>query len=216
MKLKEVGKGEAMDLLAKANGQEFEFHPPDKQTEAIYDYRDKNGDLLKQVLRYPNKRFSQRRLGKNGWVWNVSKVKPTLYNLHRLQYASTVCFCEGEKDCDAVMKLALEDADGLDVVAVTSGGSDSWNDSLADALSDKRVVLMPDDDEPGAVFAEKVTESLNNRGIEPRIIRFTDVGAKDISDFLAGGHSKEELAARIGTDWIKSAESEPEPEYVIP
>jgi putative DNA primase/helicase len=49
---------------------------------AIYDYVDKCGKLLFQIVRYDPKDFRQRRPdGNGGWIWNVDRVKQVPYRL---------------------------------------------------------------------------------------------------------------------------------------
>ena len=44
--------------------------------EAAYDYRDRDGKLLYQVVRFPGKDFKQRRPdGKGGWSWNLERCR---------------------------------------------------------------------------------------------------------------------------------------------
>jgi 5S rRNA maturation endonuclease (ribonuclease M5) len=208
MKLKGIPKGTAIRLMAEHGGQAVEFHNPDKDAEAIYDYYDNNLKLVKQVLRYPGKKFAQRRPYKGGLRWDVEGVEPTLYNGHLARYSRTVCICEGEKDCDNVNGLKLHDVDGSEIFAVTSGGADSWADDLAEQLDGKRVVLLPDADEAGARFAEAVQQSLRQRGIEFRVVRFDDAGAKDVTDYLTAGGTAEQVIQRLGEDWVRSLRPE--------
>jgi 5S rRNA maturation endonuclease (ribonuclease M5) len=206
MELRGIDKRDAIRYIANHHGQCVEFHEPDKNAEGIYSYLDETGKLLKQKIRYSGKRFVQRQPHRSGgWIWNVNGVKTTLYNLHRLLLAHVVCICEGEKDCDNVMELSLCDAYGGEVVAVTSGGADSWEDQLADDLRQKKVVLMPDDDAAGKRFAAEVAESLDSRKVEHRTVTFTDFGAKDVSDFLRNGGTVGQLAQRIGADWARTS-----------
>jgi hypothetical protein len=100
------------------------------------------------------------------------------------------------------MALSLWDSQDGEILATTSGSSDSWKDELADGLRGKRVILMPDDGEAGARYADSIVTSLDQRGIEHRIARFGDVVAKDVSQFMTDGHSKEELVERMGPDWV--------------
>lgn len=211
MQLKKFSKADAVQLLATCHGLEIEYHEPDGLVEATYSYFDKNGKLLKEVLRYPGKRFRQRRLQDGGWAWDVQGVKPSLYNLERLQFEQTVIIVEGEKGCDRLNKLLLTDSSGGRIIAATSGGAESWSDDLADDLLYHRVILMPDDDKPGKQYEDAIRASLEKRGIEFRIVKFTDVGAKDVTEFLEQGHSREDLERRIGTLWIVAPE--PEEEY---
>ena len=64
------------DLFLKHNG---------KRIAATYDYRDANGELLYQVVRFEPKGFAQRRPnGKGRWVWNLRGVRRVLYRLPEL------------------------------------------------------------------------------------------------------------------------------------
>jgi 5S rRNA maturation endonuclease (ribonuclease M5) len=195
--------------MVEANGVAVEFHLPDDHAEAIYSYNDREGNLVKQVLRYPGKRFSQRRLTSKGWAYNIAGARPLLYHADRLVHADTVAICEGEKDCDNLMALQLWGADGCELVSTTTGGSETWLDELANDLRDKRIIVMPDDDEAGARCANSIITSLESRGIEYRVVRFTDTRAKDVSDFLKQGHSKEDLVERIGADWVATSAPSP-------
>ena len=190
--------------MGQALGAQVEYrHRSDKRLEAIYSYRDENRKLVKQVLRYPGKRFSQRRPADHGgWIPDISGVKPILYNLPLVRKASMVCICEGEKDCDNFMSLELHPMQGGSIAPTTSGGADSWVDELADELRGKLVVLMPDDDEPGKRFAEKVAASLDLRGIEYRTVTFGEEGAKDLSEFLEKEYDEGHFIDRVGADWL--------------
>src|SRR6476469_947295 len=52
----------------------------DSHIVATYDYRDENGTLLFQVLRYVPKGFSQRRPDRNGgWIYKLGDCRRVLY-----------------------------------------------------------------------------------------------------------------------------------------
>jgi 5S rRNA maturation endonuclease (ribonuclease M5) len=205
MKLSSEDQRNAIRGMAEAEGCALEYHMPDKNAEAIYSYCDKEGWLVKQVLRFPGKQFTQKRFTSNGWSYSVADADPLLYHADRLIFTDTVAICEGEKDCDTVMGLSLWGTSGNELIATTSGSSNSWRDEFADDLLGKRVILMPDDDEAGARYADAIVASLESRGIEHRIVCFSDVGAKDVSEFLEQGHSKEELVERMGSDWVAAS-----------
>jgi 5S rRNA maturation endonuclease (ribonuclease M5) len=201
-KLRGETVGETISQMASANGQEATYRQPVSRAEMTHPYVDKNGNVVKEVLRYPGGRFSQRRMTKHGWDYSLDGMKSVLYQAIRLPFAGTAVICEGEKDCDNLMTLQLWGTDGCELVSTTTGGSETWLDELADELLDKRIIIMPDDDEAGARYANAIVASLESRGIKYRVVRFTDTGAKDVSDFLADGHSKEELVERMGSDWV--------------
>ena len=132
-----------------------------------------------------------------------------LFHMELLEVADVVCITEGEKDAVTVTDLHLVGTTCGLVIGTTSGGAESWNAELAKLLRGKRVVLMPDADEAGAKFAASVQASLEAEDIEYRVVSFEDVGAKDVTDFLAG-HTAEELAQRIGMDWVEVPNQQPE------
>jgi hypothetical protein len=79
---------------------------------ATYDYRDEEGTLLSQAVRYEPKDFSQRRPDGNGdWIWNVEGVRRVPYRLPELiaavEAGGTVYVAEGEKDADALAKAGV-------------------------------------------------------------------------------------------------------------
>jgi 5S rRNA maturation endonuclease (ribonuclease M5) len=138
-------------------------------------------------------------------------MRPLLYNAHRVQYATTVILCEGEKDSDAVNRLALFDSAGGEVIGTTSGGADSWSDGLANDLKGKRVVLVPDDDPSGEHYAAQIQASLTSRSIDYRLISLSGTGSKDISEFLEAGRTIGDLIDLIGTDWVRAEKPALEP-----
>jgi hypothetical protein len=121
----------------------------------------------------------------------------------RSHYATTVAICEGQKDADTVTNLKLLSADGSEIVATTSGSSDSWKDEFADDLKGKRVIIMPT--LTGARYAADIRDSLSKRGIEHREIDSAPVGVKDVTDYMNAGNTEQELTAMIGKDWARTA-----------
>ena len=88
------------------------------EPEKIYTYQDEDGDALFQVLRYPGKRFRQRRYDpedreadKEGWVWKVPAELRVPYHLPQLiegvKEGRTVYVVEGEKDVGPPVTVVL-------------------------------------------------------------------------------------------------------------
>jgi hypothetical protein len=69
---------------------------------ATYPYRDRDGTLLYEVLRYDPKDFRQRHRGPNGdWVWKQANRSVPYRWPDLIQFPdATVFLCEGEKDAD--------------------------------------------------------------------------------------------------------------------
>lgn len=206
-----TSKGEAIDFQARETGIPVEYKEPDSKAEAIYSYLDATGQkVLKQVLKCRdkdgNKTFRQRRPVGGTWKWDVSGVKPSLYNLQYLRDSQTVILCEGEKDCDRLMEFELYGNMQDKIVAMTSGGANSWKDELADKLVGKRVVIMPDADDAGVDYQAEIEDSLEKREIEYTVVYFDNNGVKDVSEFLDSGHRIEELLSKIPDKWVMTLE----------
>jgi len=162
---------------------------------ASYDYRDETGRLLYQVLRFPNKRFAQRRPdGKGGWLWNLEGVRRTLYRLPELlaadaeQWAFVV---EGEKDADDLARLGL-------VATTNSGGAGKWGDDLSPHLAAHKVAILPDNDAPGQAHASDVAAKIAPHAADVRIVNLPALPpGGDVSDWLAQGRTAEELAVLV-------------------
>ncbi len=149
----------------------------EKKIVATYDYKDESGNVIYQVVRYQPKSFAQRHKNGNGeWAWNMEGVKRVLYHLPEiLQENGTIYLVEGEKDCDNLWEYGM--------VATTSpGGASAWNPEYADYLNDKRVVVIPDNDEAGLSYARAVVKSLQGKARETRCVILPKV--KDFSDWI--------------------------------
>jgi Toprim-like len=157
---------------------------------ATYSYRDSDGNLLFQVLRGDPKSFWLRRPDGDGWQWNLDGVTLTLYRLPQLLAATrkrTVFVVEGEKDARSLAKLGL--------VATTSpGGAGKWKPEFSELLRDRKVAILPDNDEAGRSHALQVAESIVNHSESVRIVRLPDLPSHgDVSDWLANGGGKAAL-----------------------
>jgi len=162
--------------------------------EVAYDYRDEIGNLLFQVVRYKPKAFAQRRPdGQGGWIWDLRGVRRVLYRLPELlaNPDAVVYVTEGEKDAD---RLARE---GL-TATTNSGGAGKWGKEHAEALQGRDVVILPDNDDPGRKHAQQVARALDGVARSVKIVELPDLPEKgDVSDWLATGHSVEELKAVV-------------------
>jgi putative DNA primase/helicase len=156
---------------------------------ATYDYRDEHGGLAYQVVRFEPKSFRQRRPAlptdrpetvHNGWVWNVEGIPRVLYRLSELlANDSPVLVVEGEKDVEALRNLGF-------TATTNAGGSGAWQLDLACWLADRRVAVIPDNDEQGLRWAVQVLGSCVFFGA--RSVRLVSLpGLKihgDVSDWL--------------------------------
>ena len=203
MKALGVDGERAIKHIAKVTGiapERLQFREFKSKAEAVYTYHDQQGRVVKEKLRFANKKFQ--------WRTYVKRTTPLLYNAHLIQFAKTVAVVEGEKDADTIASLHLKDEWGDEIVATTSGSATSWKDGHANALRDKRTIILPDSDQPGQQYADAVAQSLTKRGIEFRTVSFAPEGVNDVSDYLET-HTADDLIAKVGADWFY-AKYEPE------
>jgi hypothetical protein len=154
---------------------------------AAYDYRDADGKLVYQTVRFADpKNFMQRKPdGKGGWSFkNVFKgegcVPRVLYRWPELlkYLEAPVLICEGEKDADRVRALDLNPV-------ATSVAGQCWTPELADALKGRDVYILQDNDTAGREVAREAAGMLFGKAKSIRIVALPDLPEKgDVSDWL--------------------------------
>jgi hypothetical protein len=157
---------------------------------AEYDYRDAQGQLLFQVVRFKGKKFRQRRPdGKGGWTWKLGRTPRVLYRLQELLAADPsewVYIVEGEKDADCLGEVGL-------VGTCNPGGAGKWRNLSDDsALYGRRLAMIADKDAPGRKHAADVAARLRKWALEIRILELPG-DVKDVSDWFDAGGTAEEL-----------------------
>lgn len=172
-------------------------------------YRDKKGDEWYMVLRYADGTASYRRYMGFGALGAIYKTglngrKRILYNLPEVSEADAVLFVEGEKKADILRDLRLLDSNGKPVAITTTGGAGSWRIENVEHLIGKRVVFLPDTDEPGLRYSADVQASLQRAGIEFQVVDFEGYG-NDFRDYLTA-HGVVGLLRFIESGWLMSAE----------
>lgn len=198
----DLEKGVWYDLARKEGGGVKEFKArlrmngtgSQKTREVVdtYDYQDESGTLLFQVVRYEPKGFAQRRPdGRSGWVYDLKGARRVLYHLPRLCMADTVYIVEGEQDADRLWSLGFP-------ATTNPQGAGKWREEYNESLRGKRVVILPDNDEPGEQHAVRVAHTLVPVAAAVKIVRLPGLPAKgDVSDWLDTGHTREELAELV-------------------
>ena len=162
---------------------------------ATYDYRDEAGKLLYEVTRTTPKGFFQRRPdGKEGFINGLGDVRRVLYRLPELlkeDRKQPVFIPEGEKDVDALRQLGF-------VATCNSGGAGKWRDEYNRWLSERDVVVLPDNDAQGEEHARTVANSLLGVAASVKVVRFANLPDKgDVSDWLNAGGTKQQLLALV-------------------
>jgi putative DNA primase/helicase len=104
--------------------------------------------------------------------------------------ADDICWPEGEKDCDTLAQLGIP--------AFTFGGASDVPSVAAEYLKGRNVVILADNDEPGRECAEKKAMLAHAVAASVRVVQFPELSEKqDVSDWIATGHSADNLRVRI-------------------
>jgi 5S rRNA maturation endonuclease (ribonuclease M5) len=179
----------ALQEIAKESGLTT---GPKKSIVKTYDYVDESGNLLFQAVRYEPKDFKQRAPdGKDGWIWNLNGVRLVPYNLPEVLKAEDVIIVEGEKDVETLKGIGF-------TATCNPMGAGKWKPEYNEFFKGKKVVIIPDNDDPGKRHAQTVAKNLKDISESVKVVELPDLPEKgDISDWLALGHAKEELIAVI-------------------
>lgn len=134
---------------------------------ASWTYRDMDGSVLGYVCRFDvpgGKEVIPYVYATDGnrseWRWHGFEKPRPLYNLHLLsqQPNATVILVEGEKCADAVQAQV----NASEYVACTwIGGANGIDNADFQPLSGRRVILWPDNDEPGRKAMADVKNKIN-------------------------------------------------------
>ena len=163
------------------------------QSETAYRYVDESDTPLFEVVRGPGKSFYQRRVDPITGETSpgLGDVRKVIYRLPEVLEAvrrgETIFVVEGEKDAD---RLARE---GL-VATTNPGGAGKWRSAYSAPFAGGKVVIIPDNDEPGRRHAQQVHDSLQEVAEAVEILELPDLPSKgDVSDWLDNGGTAKEL-----------------------
>jgi hypothetical protein len=182
---------------------------------ATWTYRDAVGAELCRILRFDfpdgRKEFCPLTLWRNAkglrWRWKALCAPRPLYGLDRLAdnpYAPVIV-CEGEKAADAAAKVFPDHA-----AVTSSGGSQAAAKSDWSLLSGRKATIWPDNDEPGANYANEVAAILTRAGCEVSVIdanalTAVDGGAHDSNFEPIGWDAANALAEWADSEALRSA-----------
>jgi len=177
-----------------------------------WDYRDTNGDLLGICARYnldTGKEFRMWTYANDAWSIGAFSYPRPLFNLDKLSTKNLpVLIVEGEKCAEAAATLIPQ------YVATTwTNGANSLKKTDLSPLKNKKVILMPDNDDAGREAMQTLAEILiDPKGLNctVKIIDTSEMRAKwDIADALSDGWTSEQFIA-----WAKSHVKEYTPKNV--
>jgi len=161
----------------------FQDDKPDLIAVDRYAYTDENDKLLFHTIRYLPKTFKQCHPGPDGGtIWKLEGVRRVLYRLpdviRAVNYGKTLFITEGEKDCDNLWLKAMQPA------TCNPMGAGKWRPEFADQLAGaNRIVIIPDNDQPGYDHARAVADSLLGKVSSLKVL-LIPAPYKDFSDWM--------------------------------
>jgi hypothetical protein len=201
---------DALDLemsdLFSGNGQAHPAPKINRTTETItvaelpgtedeyFTFEDAEGNLL-YVQRHKGAYYRVVGFDEDGdplLAKGLGDVEPVLFDLPDLieavETGETVYHVEGCKD-------ALNAKENLGITTTTSGGAKTWKGEFAEYYRGaKQVVIIPDNDEEGAAYAQKVAQDLLGVAEAVKVVELPDLPEKgDLSDWIEAGHTADEL-----------------------
>lgn len=155
---------------------------------AIYDYRDRETNLLYQVVRFEPKDFRPRHVRDGQTVWGIPADVPRVpYRLpEMLSRPDSVTFLvEGEKDADRLRQH------GWVATTLAGGAGSKWTPEIAEYFRDRTVFLVPDNDDAGRKWMHKAAAELKQVNARLFWAELPGLPPKgDVSDWLdMPGHS---------------------------
>ncbi len=167
-----------------------------KTIEAVYDYTDENGKYLYSKVRFQGKviRYVTVDYAKDTYEFGKPEdIKSCMYNLpatlKAIKKGVPVYITEGEKDANTLKNLGL--------TATTAGSVSDWKKSYAKYFIGAKVVILPDNDVPGLELKDKITKDLIPFAHSVKSVITSKADKGDVTDYIAEGHTKEELQALI-------------------
>ena len=189
--------------------------------EARWDYRAADGALLGAVYRFrtsdggkevlPCVWARHRDSGAQEWRWLAFPDPRPLYGLDRLKPVGTVLVVEGEKCVDAARAVLPPEISvttwpgGGKAVAKANWAPLAGRDVIVwpdcDAQKNKAGAILPEEEQPGIVAAERVAEILRALDCTVRIVAIPAPGAKppgwDVADAIAEGWTADQVRAFV-------------------
>ncbi|NQY11907.1 MAG: AAA family ATPase [Flavobacteriales bacterium] len=166
-----------------------------RQIKEIYDYRDANGSLQFQIIRYANKSFSIRQRDKsysNSWINNGQGLTLIPYNLPKINKAiknnEAIYIVEGEKDVNTL-------AEKFNLTGTCNPfGAGKWKDTYSNHFKSANIVIIPDNDKSGVSHAKEIIKKCDGIVSSIKLLELPDLDDKeDISDWINKGGTKDQL-----------------------
>lgn len=160
-------------------------YKPKEVNEEIYHYKKSDGTLSysKKRLNYEDGTKSFLFYLPDGTL-GLKGVPHIPYNLPNVTDATIIYFVEGEKCAEAIIKQ------GYAATTLDCGANSKWSSQYTKYFKGKTVIIIPDNDKPGANYAKMIKQNI------PWAVIKELPGLKekeDIYDWLQSGHTMSEI-----------------------
>lgn len=156
---------------------------------AVYDYRDAGGKYLYSKLRIEGGTIKKKEIryavldrvaDTYSWKGVPGKADHVLFNLPALirtiREGYPVYIVEGEKD--------VETLKGFHLTATTAGGASDWQQAFAPIFTGAKVIILPDNDEPGEKLCEQICRDLRDYAHAVKVVQTSRLEHGDITDWV--------------------------------
>lgn len=183
-----------------------------KTIEAVYDYKDAEGNLVFQTVRYNPKDFKQRRPdhdNKGKWIYDLKGIQLIPYNLSEVIKSKYVILVEGEGKAEILRGMGL-------IASCSPLGAGKWKPEYNRHFKGKKVYIIGDNDKAGRDHALQVAKNLKGIAQLVKIIELQGLPEKgDIKEWVAQGGTKEKLIEIIkGTSEWEEPQEMKEPDLL--
>ncbi len=175
---------------------------------ATFEYKDMEGktqyikERIEPARNGRSKEFIFKHLEGGKWVTGRG-CEPVLYNLIALSKSKYAFIVEGEAKADLLIKW------GLVATCLDSGANSSFRDDYLKYFKDKeKVIILPDNDNPGKAYASKIASALSGKVGKIKIVELPDLKeAEDIINWVkTEGNDKTKLfeIVKAAAEWQPS------------
>lgn len=173
---------------------------------AEFPFENADRTLRYQEVKYEPKDFRLRRpdpSAADGWNWSLAGITRIPYRLPDLLEADParpVLIPEGPKDTDRARSMGF-------VASCNSEGAGKFRPELAPYFRGRHVVIIPDNDKPGADHADQVAAVLLPVAASLRVVHLPGLPPHgDLSDWVSAGGTADELQALIDAapNWLEA------------
>ncbi|MDG2407089.1 MAG: AAA family ATPase [Paracoccaceae bacterium] len=186
--------------------------PKSKKPLREHVYVDGSGKNVRKSVKYTDGSWKQFRWTEESWKPGVKGAPNPPYGLYRLlnDLEDQLCFVfEGEKDVERAWEFGLS-------ATCNSGGAKNWKTEQSEWLKDRKICIVPDNDEAGKKHAKSVEHSLRKLSIDCFILweyssdlpekgdfsDWMDLNYNDIEGFLRLAEQASKRPAKSATQFV--------------